>query len=1299
MQNNYQISTSTISLTFLLFFAQLVVMLIQPSLLIAKQPGKITLTAAEKRWLSEHTKLRVGYDPFWPPYEYIDNDGNYTGLISDYFQLIKEQIPLDFQMQKTGQWGDYLKQIAGKKIDFLSGLTRNSERAKIMLFSKPFACIRWVIVTGKADKEFKDLSSLSGIRTGVVKDYISHNTLKNKHPQIPHVTFPDTLEVLKAVNEGEIPAGIVMEAAAFPLIHANIFYNVKVTGSVFGEGDLLRFGIRKDWPELVSILNKCLENIPAKERDRIHRKWMSVPIQIGGSIGLPWIILEFILAIILLLLIIFFLWSRHQAVESAQQQRPDEKLLTHSAAITAAANGIVITDKEGKILWTNPGFTRLTGYSAEEARDSELGILKSGKHPDEFYVGMWDTILSGKIWHGEIINRKKDGILYEEEMTITPVLDEAGEITHFVSIKQDISARKKAEEHLELLNQLVYGSLNSAAVGAWWIDFQKDSNSFYTLNNTAALLGLTANSDMEQPYKIELWTGALKATAAENPEYGTCIEETLENFSAVINAKSEIFNATFPIKLPDGKIRWLIGRANISKRDSAGKALFLTGTIIDITEQKTTEQQQIKDTEKRLALALESGKIGTFYLNFSTDELTWDKRTMEIFGVPEEEFKGEHADWVKCLHPDDRAEIEKHFNACLENQSDWDYVYRILKPDEDERYIHAKAKITYDEGTGEPIELSGIHIDVTEEIQKELAEAKEKVEAVATARDEILANMSYEVRIPLNAVLGFLGLSLKDPILPENHRQNLQIASDSVKGLLSLINDIHDMGKLGAGKLATEEKPFNLAQMLEETVKILELKTREKGLELEHSIHPELTGNFYGDPFRLRQIIVNLANNAVRFTERGKVSINVTPGNKKDMLQFTIADTGIGISPERIDNIFYPRTLEDDSSTGSFEGTGFGTTIASQLLELMHGRIWVESEPGMGSKFHFTVRMPATEAKDEMQADEMHRLLCGTALPCKRRCFKILLAEDIDANMTLATIRLQQYGHTVVPAKNGREAVTLFRKGEIDLILMDLQMPEMDGLEATRRIRDLEAESEKHIPIIALTSGVLKEKLEKYSEAGVDATVEKPMDFPELFVLIENLAPEGLGDMIIVGPPEPTSEPEPEPEPVDEPEPTQEAEPEPGPETEQPEPESEVEHLIEPEAPAEPAPVSLPGIDFEKGLASWQEQKMYLDALKGFTMKHKDVVDKLSVLIEKGDLEGAYRITHALKGLSENLAMTELFTIIEDVDTAVIARKTDRAKELLTPLRDALDTVISSISMLTGLQEGKENTVNTNLDS
>ncbi|MCP4700258.1 MAG: response regulator [Gammaproteobacteria bacterium] len=528
--------------------------------------------------------------------------------------------------------------------------------------------------------------------------------------------------------------------------------------------------------------------------------------------------------------------------------------------------------------------------------------------------------------------------------------------------------------------------------------------------------------------------------------------------------------------------------------------------------------------------------------------------------------------------------------------------------------------------------------------EKELNIAKDAAEAAARAKSNFLANMSHEIRTPMNSVLGFLSLVLEDSALSEVQRGYLATANNSARMLLELINSILDLSKFESGKLALEERPFNLAQMLEDILATMKIKAQEKGLTLTLDIHPHLRGNFIGDSFRLRQILTNLIINAIKFTEKGSVKVTGY-WDRKEFLHFAIADTGIGISSENIERIFESFTQADSSTSRRFGGTGLGTTISKQLVCLMGGRIRVESEVGKGSTFHFTVRMQPTESEAYDPSDEWQDFFSEFSLPESWHRFHILLAEDIETNIILARIRLQRQGHSVVMARNGLEAVEKFQRGGIELILMDIHMPEMDGLEAVHIIREIEKKQGGHVPIIATTASVMKEERKKYLEEGIDAIIGKPINFAELFAMMEKSVSGDSGQIIVK----------------------------------------------KPAAILSHSGFELPlleGIDVENGLRTWGEARAYVKALLEFSRKYGKVIEQISDLIEKGEFENACQITHSIKGLTGNLSMTEAFNASAELNTALNEKRIDDAKRLLSSFAAALETAVVSIRAIENQSNG-----------
>ena len=383
--------------------------------------------------------------------------------------------------------------------------------------------------------------------------------------------------------------------------------------------------------------------------------------------------------------------------------------------------------------------------------------------------------------------------------------------------------------------------------------------------------------------------------------------------------------------------------------------------------------------------------------------------------------------------------------------------------------------------------------DVTERkrVEAELREAKANAESASATKSDFLASMSYEIRTPMNAIMGIADLLAKTPLSPEQDKY-VQIFRRAGDNLLNLINDILDLSKVEASQLELERTGFSLKDHLEKVTEMVAARAHEKGLALVCEIAPNVPNNLVGDSTRLRQVLLNLLGNAIKFTESGEVSLRVTldaDSSVPTALCFTVSDTGIGIPNEKLSRVFERFTQADSSTTRRFGGSGLGLTISKRLVELMGGRIWVESRVGEGSVFAFAVPLEIWAAANRPTAAPV-----GTGPDLPLPALRILLAEDFPDNCTITMAYLEDTPYRVEIAETGAIACEMFTAGDYDLVLMDRQMPVMDGLTATRKIRAWEQANDRPpTPIIALTASALKGDREMCLAAGCTAFLTKPI--------------------------------------------------------------------------------------------------------------------------------------------------------------------------------------------------------------
>ncbi|MFP6875336.1 MAG: PAS domain-containing protein [Roseibacillus sp.] len=659
-------------------------------------------------------------------------------------------------------------------------------------------------------------------------------------------------------------------------------------------------------------------------------------------------------------------------------------------------------------------------------------------------------------------------------------------------LEEQLAAAREAHAELadreERLGRAVKGSME----GLW--DWEVGTNNIHYAERLKELLGY--GPDDEFDHGFEEFKRRLHPD-----DRGPTMEAVKLHVEANIP-----YDVEYRLMCKDGEYRWFRARG-AAIRDADGRATRMAGGITDITERIESRHRLI---EARKEAEAANEQLNTFF-QLSLDLLCiagsdgYFKRInpayTETLGYCEEELLADP--FLDFVHPDDQEATIGAMEQLAGGQEVTQFENRYRHKDGHYLWFEWSAAASGDEL------IYALARDVTQRRAKEVEihDAKMAAEAANRAKSEFLANMSHEVRTPMNAIIGMSELLLNTKLTPRQAEYQ-RLVLDSAESLLGVMNDVLDFSKIEAGRMELDPQDFDLRESIFDTLSTLENRARKRGLKLSQWIAPEVPVRVRADQGRLRQVVMNLVGNAIKFTKEGEISVKVdlkSDQGSEAMLRVEVRDTGVGVPPDKLKSIFEPFTQAEGSTARKYGGTGLGLSICRKIVALLDGEIWIESEEGHGSTFGFTARITV----DEVSGAEPSGSRKPVVLEKKPECMpvlEVLLAEDGRANQLVAIRFLERRGHSVTLAENGREAVIAWENGHFDAILMDIHMPEMNGFEATHLIREGEEAGSPRIPIIAMTANAMQGDREACLEAGMDDYLAKPVHAKDLYEVLERLA-------------------------------------------------------------------------------------------------------------------------------------------------------------------------------------------------
>ncbi|AKJ28022.1 hybrid sensor histidine kinase/response regulator [Caldimonas brevitalea] len=664
-----------------------------------------------------------------------------------------------------------------------------------------------------------------------------------------------------------------------------------------------------------------------------------------------------------------------------------------------------------------------------------------------------------------------------------------------------LAAEQARRERLEL-------ALDSADAAVW--DWAITEGRAYFSPRVLAILGYAPG---EIDLTLALWR--------EHMQPDDRIEAR-ERLQAHLRGEAPHYEAEFRVRTKSGQWRWIRSRGRAVAQDAEGRPLRVVGTHTDVTDRRVAEEEvlhQLRFIEELVEII-----PNPVYFKDRLGRYIGCNRACEmLFGLRREDWLGRTA---TDLRQDDAGREEERYDEALYAEGGIQtYETRLPLPTGEVRdVIFSKTLFTGTQGGIGGV--LGVITDITQQkrVESELRDAKTAAEAASRAKSEFLANMSHEIRTPMNGIMGLVDLTLETQ-LSDSQRRYLTLVRSSSTSLLNIINDILDLSRIEAGRMNVEQLAFDLRTLLQEAVAPLEPRAREKGLALHSLVAPDVPEQLVADPLRLRQILVNLVGNAIKFTRQGRVDVSAWPEGQGGaaMLHVCVADTGVGIPADKLERIFESFTQADSSTTREFGGTGLGLTISRRLAEAMGGRLWAESEAGQGSRFHLTLPLLGVQADDldhELRRDwgvaaapslnlsrdkartrfettayrGLDELESVDASDDGESGLHVLLVDDHAVNRFIATSLIRRLGHRVTCAVTATEALALCEAQDFDLIFMDIQIPGMNGIELTHRIRAMEAARGWHCPIVALTAHAMPLDRVRCLEAGMDDYLTKPVE-------------------------------------------------------------------------------------------------------------------------------------------------------------------------------------------------------------
>lgn len=764
----------------------------------------------------------------------------------------------------------------------------------------------------------------------------------------------------------------------------------------------------------------------------------------------------------------------------------------------AVSDGIMTLDDKHMIRRMNRAMSEALGISPDAAVGKPCFQLVHGLSAPPDYCPHVKLIADSQEHRTEVNEKRLGGVF---DVRVAPIFEKDGRVIGAVHTARDITSRKQTEAALraseeryrqiiETTNEMIY---------------RTDALGRFTFINSIALqrAGYSREELIGRPFAVVI-----------RPDY----RERVWNFytTQFRTATPETYYE-LPILAKDESTTVWIGQ-NVQLLKEEDRIIGFQAVARDVTDRRKVEEA-LKHSQARLANAVEVSSMGMYEMAIATLEVSFDARALSIFGIEKEGQRRPFYYWEDLLQPADHEGLMKIYADLAEGQSDRAALdHQVWHPDRGWIWVYHVAQVSANDVRGRPTRIFGVFHDVTErkQLEGELKDAKEKAEAANRAKSDFLASMSHELRTPLNAIIGFSDLLMDESAGELNEEQVSYVSDvrDSGRHLLTLINDILDLAKVEAGKSKLELSSVNVATIMRKCLAMITEKAIKHGITVELDVGDRLQQReIQADEVKLKQILYNLLSNAAKFTPNGG-HISLTARRIGNYILMSVSDTGAGLRPEDQRRIFNMFEQVDSSYSRKVKGTGIGLALTRSLVHLHGGRIWVESEGlGRGATFHVAIPniKPSTsidEAEPDKASEDAKKLKHGRRRGNSRRYAPlVLVVEDVDVNMRLTTTLLKGLNCRVLQAKTAEEGLSLAKSKSPDIVLMDIRLPGMDGLSATRILK--QSPETASIPVVAVTASAMPGDEAKCLDAGCSAYLSKPVEGQGLDKVIRDLLRDG----------------------------------------------------------------------------------------------------------------------------------------------------------------------------------------------